>query len=61
MQMNLKRFVAQCKRVLKIATKPTKEEYMASLKIISLAIGILGSIGFTIYLIMHFILKAIGV
>ncbi len=59
--MDFRRFVRQCERVLKIATKPSKEEYMTSLKVITLAITLIGSIGFLIYIFMHYVLTLIGV
>jgi protein translocase SEC61 complex gamma subunit len=38
-------------KVLKLATKPTKEEYMLTLKTVLLGLGLLGSIGFAFQLV----------
>jgi len=51
--MNITKFIKQCERVLKIANKPTKEEYMTGIKITTIGILLIGTIGFLIYLIFN--------
>ncbi len=51
--MDMKRFINQCKRVLKIATKPTKTEYLTEVKIVSIGILLIGTIGFLIFLLFN--------
>ena len=46
---NLKLFCKQCRRILTIATKPDKEEFVGYSKIIALGVLILGLFGFVIY------------
>lgn len=38
-------------KVLRLATKPTREEYMLTLKIVVLGLGLLGGIGFVFQLV----------
>ena len=51
-------------RVLKMARKPTNEEYEKTLKITGLGIMLIGALGFVVYitreLIAPWILKALG-
>jgi len=51
-------------RVLKMARKPTNEEYEKTTKIVGLAILLVGALGFVIYLMFElvapWILKALG-
>jgi len=49
----LKAFLAQCRRVFMVSTKPTKEEFKQSVKITGIGIIIIGLIGFTIFLIVQ--------
>lgn len=44
--MGLKEFTGECKRVLQVTKKPTKEEYKAIVKASGLGILIIGLIGF---------------
>lgn len=41
-------------RVLKITKKPSKEEFLAALKITGIGVLLIGLIGFIIYLIMKY-------
>ncbi len=56
----IKRTIDQYVRVLKVARKPTKEEYVRALKITGAGIGILGSIGFAFYT-LFMLLKMVGI
>ena len=47
----LKSFTKQCKRILTIASKPDKEEYINYSKIIALGVLVLGVFGFIIYIL----------
>jgi protein transport protein SEC61 subunit gamma-like protein len=47
----IKPFIKQCRRILTIATKPDKEEYISYSKIIAIGVLILGIFGFIIYAI----------
>lgn len=46
---NLKDFLQQCKRVLMISRKPSREEYLTISKVTGLGICLLGIIGFLIH------------
>ncbi|KZX11423.1 protein translocase SEC61 complex subunit gamma [Methanobrevibacter filiformis] len=50
-QKSVNSFLKQCKRVLKVAKKPTTEEYLNFSKITAIGIAIIGVIGFVIVLI----------
>lgn len=45
------KLIKDCKRVLKIAKKPDKEEYFSFSKITAIGIGVIGAVGFVIVLI----------
>jgi len=47
----MRRFLSNCKRVLRIARKPDKSEYLQVAKITGLGIMLIGFIGFIIMLI----------
>ena len=44
-------FIKQCKRVIKVAKKPDKEEYMDFTKVAALGVVVIGAIGFVIVII----------
>lgn len=46
-----KSFVIQCKRVLKITKKPSKEEFKIIVKVSGIGSLVIGTIGFIIYLL----------
>ena len=54
-QERLDKFVKDSKRVLKVARKPDKEEYVDFAKVTTLGILIIGVVGFVIYLIARFL------
>jgi len=47
----LKRFIKESLRVLHVTKKPNKEEYLSIVKVSGLGIGLLGALGFIIFLI----------
>lgn len=49
------RFLSNCKRVLRIARKPDKNEYLQVAKITGLGIILIGFIGFLILLVGVFL------
>ena len=54
-QERLDKFVKDSKRVLKVARKPDKDEYIDFAKVTTLGIIIIGLIGFVIFLIAQLI------
>ncbi|MBI2666442.1 protein translocase SEC61 complex subunit gamma [Candidatus Woesearchaeota archaeon] len=53
----LKRFIKESLRVLHVTKKPNKEEYLSIVKVSGLGIGILGALGFIIFLIDQLLFK----
>ena len=51
----MRRFLSNCKRVLRIARKPNKNEYLQVAKITGLGITLIGLIGFLILLVGVFL------
>lgn len=49
-------FFGQCKRIMTIATKPTKIEYTGLAKVVAAGVAILGVVGFFLYLIFNLVL-----
>lgn len=47
----VKSFIIQCKRVLKITKKPSKEEFKIIVKVSGLGILLIGLVGFLIHVI----------
>lgn len=56
----LREFLHQAKRVLHVARKPDREEYLNVTKITGIGIVIIGTIGFIIYLISSFVGGTVG-
>ena len=50
-QESFNKFVKDSKRVLKVARKPGKEEYLELAKVTSIGVVIIGVIGFVIFLL----------
>jgi len=48
--MSIKSFIKSCRRVLKVATKPSSEEFIQTSKVTAIGILLIGSIGFLIFL-----------
>jgi len=55
----LKRNLREYKRVISIARKPSREEFMSILKISGLGILVVGAVGFAIQLLYQFIIRAV--
>ena len=51
----IKDFWVQCKRVLRITKKPSKEEYLTIVKVAGLGILLIGFIGFVLHIINQLI------
>ncbi len=51
----MRRFLSNCKRVLRIARKPDKSEYLQVAKVTGLGILLVGFIGFLIMLAGYFL------
>ena len=47
----LKRFILECRRVLRVTKKPTNQEFKAIVKVSALGVTIIGLIGFMIAII----------
>ncbi len=54
---NLKKFITECKRVLRITKKPDREEFLTIVKISSIGMGLIGLIGFIVFFIKHILTK----
>lgn len=46
-----KSFIIECKRVLRITKKPTKEEFKTIVKASALGMAVIGGIGFLIHIL----------
>ena len=46
---SLKRFIIECKRVLRITKKPDKQEFTTIVKISSIGMALIGLIGFIVF------------
>ena len=47
----LRKFLYECRRVLKVARKPDKDEYWTVAKVTGLGVLVIGAIGFVIMLV----------
>ncbi|MBN2880529.1 protein translocase SEC61 complex subunit gamma [Candidatus Woesearchaeota archaeon] len=54
--MALKEFIKECKRVLRITKKPSKEEFGVIVKVSGVGILIIGLIGFVLQMIKELLL-----
>jgi protein transport protein SEC61 subunit gamma-like protein len=54
--MKFREFIEQSRRILKMAKKPSKEELMRTAKITGTGITLLGLLGFTIHMLVWWIL-----
>ena len=52
----LMRFFGECKRVLKVIQKPSKEEFWTTAKVAAAGIGIIGLIGFVLSMIQQLVI-----
>ena len=48
---NIKNFITECKRVLKVTKKPDAEEFKTIVKVSGVGILIIGAIGFLLFLV----------
>jgi protein translocase SEC61 complex gamma subunit len=55
MKLDIKGKLLEWKRILQIARKPNKDEFVLSSKICLLGIALIGAIGFAMYLAFAFI------
>ncbi|NOZ82185.1 MAG: protein translocase SEC61 complex subunit gamma [Candidatus Micrarchaeota archaeon] len=51
--MDIKKKLQEYRRVISVATKPTREEFISSVKITALGMLLIGLIGFVIYLLFN--------
>jgi len=49
--IRLKSFILECRRVLRVTKKPTKEEFKTIVKASALGMAIIGAMGFIIHMI----------
>ncbi len=52
----LKRFIKETVRVLRVTKKPNKQEYWTTVKVTGIGIGIIGALGFVIFLIKELLI-----
>lgn len=57
--MTLKKTLVDMRRVWKVTKKPTKKEYMLTVKIVLIGFLIVGLIGFTIEMLWQFVLRGL--
>ena len=53
MLVKLKSFAIECKRVLTVTRKPTKEEFKTIVKASSIGMAVIGAVGFIIHIIVR--------
>ena len=58
--VKLKSFLLECKRVLRITRKPTKEEFKTIVKASALGMAIIGALGFLIHIIRQLLLPPVA-
>ncbi len=52
--------IKEYRRVISVATKPDREEFINSVKITAFGIALIGSVGFVVYLIYTAVMKLFG-
>ncbi len=57
--VEIRKFIENSKRVMKVATKPTKEEYIRTLKITSAGVGLLGAMAFVVYVVFELVRRMV--
>jgi protein transport protein SEC61 subunit gamma and related proteins len=55
----IKRFITECKRVLKVTRKPDSTEFKTIVKVSGLGIILIGAIGFTIEMVKRLIIQGL--
>lgn len=53
--MNIRNIIERMRRILLVASKPDKDEYLQSAKITGIGVVLIGIIGFIIFLIVQLI------
>jgi protein transport protein SEC61 subunit gamma-like protein len=51
--VNIKEYLIESKRILTVTKKPSKEEYMATVKVTILGMLVIGLIGFLVTLVVQ--------
>ncbi len=49
-------FIGQCRRIVTIATKPSRKEYFDLGKVVAAGVAVLGLIGFVLYLLFNLLI-----
>lgn len=57
--MGVLKFVGDIKRVWKVTKKPSKKDYMLTVKVVSIGFLIIGLIGFLMEILWHLLLRRI--
>ncbi|MCD6495962.1 MAG: protein translocase SEC61 complex subunit gamma [Candidatus Aenigmarchaeota archaeon] len=55
MKLDIKSKITEWKRILQVARKPGKDEYLSSTRICVIGIVVIGIIGFAIFLLFAFL------
>ena len=58
--IKLKSFALECRRVLRVTRKPTKEEFKTIVKASALGMAIIGALGFTIHIIRQLLFPPVA-
>lgn len=51
----IRRFITECKRVLRVTRKPDKQEFLIIVKISSIGMAVIGLIGFAVFFLKEII------
>lgn len=54
--LRLKRFIGECKRVMKVIQRPSKEEFLTTAKVSAAGIAIIGLLGFILSMIQQLVI-----
>ncbi|HLC20011.1 MAG TPA: protein translocase SEC61 complex subunit gamma [Candidatus Nanoarchaeia archaeon] len=54
--IRFKRFINECKRVMKVIQRPSKEEFLTTAKVSAAGIAILGLLGFILSMIQQLVI-----
>jgi len=49
-------FIGQCRRIVTIATKPSRKDFIDLAKVVAAGVAVLGLIGFILYLVFNLLL-----
>jgi len=53
--MDIKKFIEQCKRVIMVSSKPDKDEFEQTAKVVALGMAVIGLLGFIIFIVIQLI------